>query len=133
MVYHLTDSHNFYCMKTFNIVKSMDIFLHYISFSLNFEILFFFLLFALALYFKFILVYSLEGMMIMYKNLEMYCRPCFTIWDKKPGIGCILKTVSSSEFVFILPAPEKIAQDDEMSNHRCLSRLYHFHIWLLFP
>lgn len=100
-----------------------DIFLNYTSFSLNLEILSFLFCFLHELStFKFILLYTLEGMMIIYNTLKMYYRPSFTIWDKMPGFrSCFIIKLSFYSF-----CTWKIAQDDEMSNPRCLRGLFYF-------
>lgn len=97
-------------MKKFSVANFVDIFFHniYLFFS-TFKCFYFYFAFCFSalLHFKFFLLYSLEGLIIMYKNFKMHWRSYFASWDKIPGFGWALKAVSSSNFVSILSAPEK--------------------------
>jgi hypothetical protein len=47
----------------------------------------------------------MDSIMIMQKILNAL-QACFNSWEKMPGFGCALKTISSSNVVSVLPAPE---------------------------
>lgn len=105
LVYHFTYVLNFYCVEKINIVQTEYFSLQYRFFKKSLKFFYFYFAFCISslLHFKFILVYSLKGVMIIYKNSKRYCKPYFTSWDKMSASTA----VASSNFISILSTPEK--------------------------